>query len=50
MIFHLDPPTGRNTSGPQLHLPPSGTAIDLWIVGRDERGGTDYLHRTLQFE
>jgi hypothetical protein len=25
---------------------PSGT-IDLWAVGRDPRGGTDYLHRTL---
>jgi len=29
------------------HLPASGTAIDLWVIGRDERGGTDYLHRTL---
>lgn len=32
------------------HLPASGTAIDLWVVGRDERGGTDYLHRTLSFQ
>jgi hypothetical protein len=32
------------------HLPPGGTAIDLWVVGRDERGGTDYVHRTLRFQ
>lgn len=29
------------------HLPASGTAIDLWVIGRDERGGSDFLHRTL---
>src|SRR5262249_47490483 len=28
-------------------VPPSGTTVDLWVVGRDERGGTDFLHRTL---
>jgi len=28
-------------------LPPSGTQIDLYAVGRDERGGTDFAHRTL---
>lgn len=28
-------------------LPAIGATIDLWIVGRDERGGTDWLHRTL---
>ena len=28
-------------------LPAPGGTIDLWIVGRDERGGTDWLHRTL---
>ncbi len=28
------------------HIPPSGE-IDLYAVGRDERGGTDYLHRRL---
>ncbi|MCU1278175.1 MAG: putative lipoprotein [bacterium] len=32
------------------NLPPSGSAIDLWLVGRDERGGTDYVHRTLSFQ
>jgi hypothetical protein len=28
-----------------IHLPPAGSRIDVWIVGRDERGGTDFLHR-----
>ena len=28
-------------------LPPSGTHIDLYAVARDERGGTDFSHRTL---
>src|SRR5262249_6564358 len=28
-------------------VPPPGTTIDLWIVGHDERGGADFLHRTL---
>jgi len=28
-----------------IHLPPAGSLIDLWVVGRDERGGTDFLHR-----
>ncbi len=28
-------------------LPPSGSAIDLWAVARDERGGTDFAHRVL---
>lgn len=32
------------------HLPQSGKPIDLWVVGRDERGGTDTLHRTLLFQ
>jgi hypothetical protein len=26
-------------------LPPSGGAVDLWVVGHDERGGTGILHR-----
>ncbi|MCU1280292.1 MAG: hypothetical protein JWM53_3838 [bacterium] len=26
-------------------LPPSGAAIDLWLVGHDERGGTTMIHR-----
>src|SRR5262249_43942331 len=45
-ILHLAPP---HKDSP-LRLPPSGSAIDLWAVARDERGGTDYLHTTLQFE
>jgi hypothetical protein len=28
-------------------LPSSGTQIDLYAVSRDERGGTDFAHRTL---
>lgn len=32
------------------HQPPSGTTIDLWAVARDERGGSDVLHRTLAFQ
>jgi hypothetical protein len=31
-------------------LPAAGAIIDLWAVGRDERGGTDYVHRTLQLQ
>ncbi|MBI5482399.1 MAG: hypothetical protein HY906_26325 [Deltaproteobacteria bacterium] len=32
------------------HLPAAGTdgaLIDLWVVGRDDRGGVDHVHRTL---
>lgn len=29
------------------HLPPAGTVIDLYVVAHDERGGTDYLHRSV---
>lgn len=29
------------------HLPPAGGVIDLWVVGHDERGGTDMMHRQL---
>ena len=32
------------------HLPPSGSTIDLWVVARDDRGGSDVLHRTLLFQ
>jgi len=32
------------------HLPASGTPIDLWVVARDERGGSDVLHRALLFQ
>jgi len=28
-------------------VPPPGTTMDLWIVAHDERGGADFLHRTL---
>lgn len=29
-------------------LPTSGSIIDVWVVGRDERGGTDFVHRVFQ--
>ena len=29
------------------HVPASGGTIDVWVVGQDERGGADLLHRTL---
>jgi hypothetical protein len=45
-VFHLD--QARN--GPDVHLPASGGTIELWAVGRDERGGTDFLHRSIQFQ
>jgi hypothetical protein len=45
-VFHLD----QVRNGPTVHVPPSGSTIDLWVVGRDERGGADYLHRTLLLE
>jgi hypothetical protein len=38
-VLHLD-----------ARLPAAGAIIDLYIVGHDERGGTDYLHRTLQLQ
>jgi hypothetical protein len=28
-----------------IHLPSAGSLIDVWVVGRDERGGSDFLHR-----
>jgi hypothetical protein len=28
-----------------IHLPAAGSRIDVWVVGRDERGGSDFLHR-----
>jgi hypothetical protein len=31
-------------------LPASSGAIDLWVVGRDERGGTDFLHRSIGYQ
>jgi hypothetical protein len=45
-ILHLD----QVRREPTIHLPESGQPIDLWIVGRDERGGTDFAHRTIQFQ
>jgi hypothetical protein len=33
-----------------LHLPAPGAAIDLYVVARDERGGTDTAHRTFQLQ
>jgi len=32
------------------HQPPSGSTIDLWVVARDDRGGSDVVHRTLLFQ
>jgi hypothetical protein len=32
------------------HVPDSGALIDLWVVARDNRGGVDFVHRTLRFE
>ena len=29
------------------HVPDPGTTIDIWAVARDERGGSDVLHRQL---
>jgi hypothetical protein len=31
-------------------LPAPGTAIDVWAVARDERGGADWVHRVLELE
>lgn len=31
------------------HLPASGSTIDLWAVARDDRGGSDVIHRALTF-
>ena len=38
-VLHLD-----------QRLPAAGASIDLWAVGRDERGGTDFAHRVLQLQ
>jgi hypothetical protein len=43
----VQPQTVLSLSG---QLPAAGTIIDLYAVGRDERGGTDWVHRTLRFE
>jgi hypothetical protein len=32
------------------YLPGAGSVIDLYVVGRDGRGGMDYLHRTLRMQ
>lgn len=32
------------------NLPAVGGLIDLWVVTRDNRGGTDYQHRTLMLQ
>ena len=45
-ILHLK----QTRNGPSLHVPASGSSIDLWVVARDERGGADYLHRSLRVE
>jgi hypothetical protein len=47
-----DDVTGEATPDTHLaldkHLPSAGGLIDVWLVGRDERGGTDFLHRALR--
>lgn len=32
------------------NLPATGGTIDVWVVGRDSRGGLDYLHRSLSLQ
>jgi hypothetical protein len=47
-----DDSTGTDTDDPltiAAPLPQTGQSIDLWIVARDERGGSDFAHRTLLF-
>jgi hypothetical protein len=45
-----------NASDPTINLrfdqrlPAPGATIDLYIVARDERGGTDTAHRTFQLQ
>jgi hypothetical protein len=29
------------------HVPAGGGMVDLWVVVREERGGTDFVHRTI---
>lgn len=42
-----DGPDADTTLALDRHLPAAGATIDLWAVGRDERGGLDVLHRSL---
>jgi hypothetical protein len=32
------------------YLPAPGTPIDMWLVARDERGGSDVIHRRFNFK
>jgi hypothetical protein len=32
------------------YLPAPGTPVDLWLVARDERGGSDIMHRSFNFK
>jgi hypothetical protein len=32
------------------YLPAPGTPVDLWLVARDERGGSDVMHRGFNFK
>jgi hypothetical protein len=41
-----DPATVLELAG---NLPAPGAAVDLFAVTRDNRGGIDYVHRTLLF-
>lgn len=41
------PDAGENQLLLESHLPATGSAIDLWVVVRDERGGVGFVHRAL---
>ena len=30
--------------------PAAGATIDIWVIGRDERGGLDFIHRSLKVQ
>ncbi len=42
----LDQPENDFTA--DKHLPPGGGLIDLYVIARDERGGTDFAKRSIQ--
>jgi hypothetical protein len=42
--------SGDSTLTLDNNLPSPGGTIDVWAVGRDNRGGTDFLHRSLTLQ
>ena len=44
----LDQPATDFTA--DKHVPTGGGAVDLYVVARDERGGTDFAKRTIQIQ